>query len=77
MEASRSKTGRPFTYLMENVEESIRLEVKTDPETFRQQALWGGVRPGMRVLDAGCGPGKTTALLHEMVQPGGEVLGVD
>jgi SAM-dependent methyltransferase len=31
----------------------------------------------MRVLDAGCGPGKTTAILHNMVGPGGSVVGVD
>lgn len=68
---------RPYFYLMENLEESIRLEVKTDPDAVRKQALWCGVKPGMRVLDAGCGPGKTTSLLHEMIQPGGELLGVD
>jgi SAM-dependent methyltransferase len=68
---------RPYSYLMENLEESIRLEVKTDPDAVKKQALWCGVKPGMRVLDAGCGPGKTSSILHEMIQPGGEVLGVD
>ena len=77
MEASPQKLQRPYTYHMESLEESIRLEVKTNPEAFKKQALWCGVRPGMRVLDAGCGPGKTTALLQEIVQPGGEVLGMD
>jgi SAM-dependent methyltransferase len=77
MEASREKMKRPYIYLMENVEESIRLEVKTDPEATRKQAAWCGMKPGMRVLDAGCGPGKTSAILYEMVQPGGEVLGLD
>jgi 2-polyprenyl-3-methyl-5-hydroxy-6-metoxy-1,4-benzoquinol methylase len=68
---------RPYFYFMENVEESIRLEVKTDPDAVRKQALWCGLKPGMRVLDAGCGPGKTSSILHEMIQPGGELLGVD
>jgi SAM-dependent methyltransferase len=62
---------------MESEDEAIRLDIKTDPAAVRRQALWCGVKPGMRVLDAGCGPGKTTALLHEMIQPGGSITGVD
>ena len=64
-------------YLMENAEETFRLEVKTDPSVMRAQARWCGIRPGYRVLDAGCGPGKTTSILHDMIQPGGSVVGVD
>ncbi len=64
-------------YLMDNKEESVRLEVKTDPEAVREEARWCGVKPGMRVMDAGCGPGLTSALLLELLQPGGEMLGVD
>lgn len=64
-------------YLMENEEESIRLDVKTDPEAVRKQALWCGIKSGFRVLDAGCGPGKTTSILRSMVEPGGSVVGVD
>jgi len=62
---------------MENVEEAIRLEIKTDPEAVRKQALWCGLKPGQRVLDAGCGPGKVTSILNEMIQPGGMILGID
>ncbi len=69
--------GKKNEYLMESEDEAIRLEVKTDPDALRRQALWCGVKPGMRVLDVGCGPGKTTALLYEMVQPGGSVTGID
>jgi len=64
-------------YLMESADESMRLDVKTDPAALRRQARWCGVRPGMRILDAGCGPGKTTSLLYEMVKPAGSVIGVD
>ena len=64
-------------YLMENLEEGLRLELKTDPEAVREQALWCGVKPGLRVLDAGCGPGKVTSILHGMIRPGGRILGVD
>jgi SAM-dependent methyltransferase len=62
---------------MESEDENIRLEIKTDPEALRKQALWCGVKSGMRILDGGCGPGITTALLHEMIQPGGSIVGVD
>jgi len=65
------------TYLMESEEETIRLEVKTDPDELRRQALWCGIKPGMRVLDVACGPGKTTSLLYEMIQPGGSIVGID
>lgn len=65
------------SYLMENQEETVRLELKTNPEAVRKQARWCGVKPGLRVLDAGCGPGLVTSILHEMLQPGGKILGVD
>jgi len=62
---------------MESLDETTRLEIKTNPEAIRKHARWCGVRPGLRVLDAGFGSGKTVSVLHEMVQPGGYVLGVD
>ncbi|MFZ3209396.1 MAG: class I SAM-dependent methyltransferase [Geobacteraceae bacterium] len=64
-------------YLMENDEETSRLEMKTDPKEVRRQALWAGLKPGMRVADIGCGPGITTAILHGMVQPCGTAVGID
>ena len=64
-------------YLMESEDETVRLDIKTDPAALRRQALWCGVKPGMRILDVCCGPGKTTALLHEMIQPGGNIVGID
>jgi ubiquinone/menaquinone biosynthesis C-methylase UbiE len=64
-------------YLMENSEEAFRLEIKTDTQAVRQQAHWCGVKPGLRVLDVGCGPGKTTSILHQMVQSGGSAFGID
>ncbi|MBK5100592.1 MAG: class I SAM-dependent methyltransferase [Desulfobacteraceae bacterium] len=65
------------SYLMESPEETVRLEMKTDPEVVRQQAKWCGVKPGLRVLDVGCGPGKTSSILYEMIMPGGELVGLD
>jgi ubiquinone/menaquinone biosynthesis C-methylase UbiE len=64
-------------YLMENRLEAIRLDLKTDPARVKEQALWAGVKPGMRVADIGCGIGKTTFILNELVQPRGGAVGVD
>lgn len=64
-------------YLMEHGDESKRLDIKTDNEVTARQAAWAGIAPGMRVADIGCGSGKTTSKLGEMVQPGGSALGID
>lgn len=65
------------TYIMEHDEEAARLDMKTDGERVHRQARWAGIRPGMRVADIGCGSGKTTSFLHSLIQPGGEIVGVD
>jgi ubiquinone/menaquinone biosynthesis C-methylase UbiE len=67
----------PASYLMENPEESLRLDLKTDNEVTHKQALWAGLQPGMRVADIGCGSGKATVTLHELAQPSGSVVGID
>lgn len=65
------------TYFMESEEEAYRLDVKTDPQAVEDQARWAGVAFGMRVLDLGCGAGKTTHTLHRLVGPQGAVVGID
>lgn len=65
------------SYIMESEEESIRLDLKTDPKIIKELAIWAGIRPGMRILDLGCGSGKTTFYLNNLVQPGGSTTGVD
>jgi ubiquinone/menaquinone biosynthesis C-methylase UbiE len=67
----------PATYIMEHEAEAVRLDMKTDSKRLVHQAQWAGIRPGMRVADIGCGSGKTTALLHGLIQSGGEIVGVD
>jgi ubiquinone/menaquinone biosynthesis C-methylase UbiE len=62
---------------MENAEEGVRLGLKTDPDVVKRQAAWAGLRPGMRVLDVGCGTGITTAALAELVGPNGHATGLD
>jgi SAM-dependent methyltransferase len=43
----------------------------------RRVLLESGLRSGMRVADLGCGVGMVTALLAELVGPGGQVVGID
>ncbi|MSN24263.1 MAG: methyltransferase domain-containing protein [Geobacter sp.] len=64
-------------YIMEHEDEAVRLEMKTDYQRLANQALWAGIKPGMRVADIGCGSGITTSYLHQLVQPGGTAVGVD
>ena len=64
-------------YLMESDDEALRLDIKTDAALVEKQALWAGIKPGMRVADLGCGAGKTTFHLNRLVQPNGETIGVD
>jgi ubiquinone/menaquinone biosynthesis C-methylase UbiE len=66
-----------YPYLMENPAESVRLEIKTDTEAVMSQASWCGVKPGMRILDVGCGSGKTASILYDMIQPNGSLIGID
>ena len=64
-------------YFMEDPQEIERLERKTDAAAVMAQARWAGLASGMRVADIGCGPGLTSRILHDAVQPGGQVVGVD
>jgi len=64
-------------YFMENDHEVVRLELKVSHDHIRQQAEWCGIAAGQRILDAGCGPGKITAILGDMVTPQGAVVGID
>ncbi|KPK00584.1 MAG: methyltransferase type 11 [Desulfobacterales bacterium SG8_35] len=64
-------------YIMESPDEALRLDLKADPEILREQAVWAGIKPGMRAADLGCGPGKTTFYLNKLVQPNGSTVGVD
>ena len=64
-------------YFPEGDKETERLEVKTDRQAVIDQSLWAGLKPGMRILDVGCGPGVTTSALAWATQPGGKAIGID
>jgi len=68
---------KQVSYLMEDENEALRLDMKTGQEAVARQAIWAGLKPGMRVADIGCGSGKTSYFLHQLVQPGGKVVGID
>src|ERR1700758_2899876 len=60
-------------------EEAARLEIQgaaLAPAT-RMIFAEAGIRPGMRVLDLGCGAGDVTFVAADLVGPDGLVLGVD
>lgn len=46
-------------------------------EAFTQKLLAAGLKPGMRILDMGCGQGEVSALALDCVGDSGEVYGVD
>src|SRR5438270_10254732 len=45
--------------------------------SYRQLLVAGGVQPGDRVLDVGCGPGYFARMLAEAVGATGSVVGID
>jgi ubiquinone/menaquinone biosynthesis C-methylase UbiE len=82
MYSDNSKKGGIFKmfqneYLMENMEEITRLNIKTDCQSVSDQARWAGIQTGMQVADIGCGSGKTSYALNNLVQPGGTIIGID
>lgn len=62
---------------MDNEEEALRLDLKTDPDIVKKQALWADLKPDMRVADLGCGAGVTTYSLRELLLPDANIFGVD
>jgi len=64
-------------YIMEGPDEALRLDLKADPQVLKDGAIWAGIKPGMRVADLGCGPGKTTYYLNKLAHPNGTTVGID
>jgi SAM-dependent methyltransferase len=62
---------------MKSKDQITRLDIKTDSEAIKERAQLCGIGPGARVLDAGCFSGKVSSILNELVQPEGEVVGID
>jgi SAM-dependent methyltransferase len=60
-------------------EELARLEAQGQASAPATRMIFAeaGIRPGMRVLDLGCGAGDVTFVAAELVGPDGSVVGVD
>jgi ubiquinone/menaquinone biosynthesis C-methylase UbiE len=60
-------------------DELARLEAQGEAVARATRMIFveAGIRPGMRVLDLGCGPGDVTFVAADLVGPEGCVIGVD
>ena len=68
------------TYVLGHSEhelERLRIQALLIEPITRRFLLAGGVQPGMRVLDLGCGAGDVSFLAADLVGETGEVVGVD
>jgi 2-polyprenyl-3-methyl-5-hydroxy-6-metoxy-1,4-benzoquinol methylase len=76
----RRRTINPSTYLLGHADAEVRrllLQARLyDPYTDQALRL-AGLRPGMRVLDVGCGPGDVSFVAAQLVGPEGTVIGID
>ena len=61
------------------LDETARLALQHRLWASATHDLWehAGLRPGLAVLDAGCGPGHATMDLAQVVGPSGRVVGLD
>lgn len=62
-----------------HADESVRLGLQHRLWCATAHALWekAALRPGLTVLDLGCGPGHATLDIAQIVGPSGRVVGID
>lgn len=68
------------TYVLGHVDAEIQrllLQGRLHNDFTEHVLRLAGLRPGMRVLDVGCGPGDVSIIAARLVGPDGAVLGVD
>jgi ubiquinone/menaquinone biosynthesis C-methylase UbiE len=76
---SSNRSQPPGSYALGHSEKEVD-RLSRQAEAFgpftRQVFEQAGIKPGMRVLDIGCGGGDVAFLAAELVGPTGEVVGV-
>jgi 2-polyprenyl-3-methyl-5-hydroxy-6-metoxy-1,4-benzoquinol methylase len=68
------------TYLLGHADAEVRrllLQARLYDDYTEHALRLAGLRPGMRVLDVGCGPGDVSFVAARLVGPDGAVLGID
>lgn len=71
-------SGSTYVLGHENVEvQRLLLQGRLYDDHTEHALRIAGLRPGMRVLDVGCGPGDVSFVAARLVGPTGTVLGVD
>jgi ubiquinone/menaquinone biosynthesis C-methylase UbiE len=68
------------TYLLGHADVEVRrllLQAQLYDDYTEHALRLAGLRPGMRVLDMGCGPGDVSFVASRLVGPEGTVLGID
>jgi SAM-dependent methyltransferase len=75
-----STTSTGSTYVLGHADVEVRrllLQGRLYNDYTEHALRLAGLRPGMRVLDIGCGPGDVSFIAARLVGPTGSVLGVD
>jgi SAM-dependent methyltransferase len=76
----RSRTIGSSTYLLGHEDAEVRrlmLQARLYDDYTEHGLRLAGLRPGMRVLDVGCGPGDVSFVAARLVGLEGSVLGID
>lgn len=77
-ESSTESTGSTYVLGHADVEvQRLLLQGRLYDSDTEHALFRAGLRPGMRVLDVGCGPGDVSIIAARLVGPTGTVLGVD
>src|ERR1700760_1634613 len=80
MVTKSSHAARGSTYVLGHTDVEVRrllLQGRLYNDYTEHGLRLAGLRPGMRVLDVGCGPGDVSFIAARLVGPTGSVLGVD